>query len=319
MGTIQNSKTYTGKELDNIFFRPMLVGNNAEAIGIRVLYNMPVPTSVHVFRSEGNILQEYDRGWSGSENNSHQQKDITMHKIKAEKSFAAVDYFNTVYESLVCNSDINLEDLTGTELEAAETELFRRAIAESLRTMMWVGQEGVGEYSLFDGLLTRAYADEEATVCDISEFEVTPENITKIFDRMWAESNPELKVLKGEGHLAFFVSSDLYEAYELWLDQHGSDAAYLDMSTGRRELYYHGIQVIDMNVTQHLPIAVREQASYIFLTDRRNLVLAVNTSDYPGSEVRMWYNADEMENRQRATFLAGCDIIDGKLITRGEN
>ena len=54
------------------------------------------------------------------------------------------------------------------------------------------------------------------------------------------------------------------------------------------------------------------------LTDRRNLVLAVNTADYPGSEVRMWYNPDEMENRQRAIFMAGCEILDETLVVLGE-
>ena len=44
--------------------------------------------------------------------------------------------------------------------------------------------------------------------------------------------------------------------------------------------------------------------SFGMLTDRRNLVLAVNTADMPGNEVRMWYNPDEMENRQRAVFMA---------------
>ena len=55
--------------------------------------------------------------------------------------------------------------------------------------------------------------------------------------------------------------------------------------------------------------------SFCLLTDRRNLVLAVNTADMPGNEVRMWYNPDEMENRQRAVFMAGSQILDTDLIT----
>ena len=34
----------------------------------------------------------------------------------------------------------------------------------------------------------------------------------------------------------------------------------------------------------------------------------------PGNEVRMWYNPDEMENRQRAVFMAGCELLDPLLI-----
>ena len=61
-----------------------------------------------------------------------------------------------------------------------------------------------------------------------------------------------------------------------------------------------------------IPLAV------CFLTDRRNLVLAVNTADDPSAEIRMWYNPDEMENRQRASFLIGCEILDESLIVRAD-
>ena len=54
--------------------------------------------------------------------------------------------------------------------------------------------------------------------------------------------------------------------------------------------------------------------SFCLLTDRRNLVLAVNTADTPGNEVRMWYNPDEMENRQRAVFSAGCEVLDETML-----
>ncbi len=29
----------------------------------------------------------------------------------------------------------------------------------------------------------------------------------------------------------------------------------------------------------------------------------------------MWYNPDQMENRQRAVFMAGCDVLDELLVT----
>ena len=54
---------------------------------------------------------------------------------------------------------------------------------------------------------------------------------------------------------------------------------------------------------------------FIIFTDRRNMVMAVNTADSPGSEIRMWYNPDQMENRQRAVFAIGCEILDEELVT----
>ena len=58
---------------------------------------------------------------------------------------------------------------------------------------------------------------------------------------------------------------------------------------------------------------------FVIFTDRRNLVMAVNTVDSPGSEVRMWYNPDEMENRQRAVFAIGCEILDEELVCAAIN
>lgn len=55
--------------------------------------------------------------------------------------------------------------------------------------------------------------------------------------------------------------------------------------------------------------------SFAILTDKRNMALAVNTADFPGNEVRMWYNPDEMENRQRAIFMAGADYLLPELLT----
>ena len=46
MTYLENSKQYTGSDLENIFFRPMLTGESAQDLGVRVLYNMPQPTHV---------------------------------------------------------------------------------------------------------------------------------------------------------------------------------------------------------------------------------------------------------------------------------
>ena len=139
MGLIENPKTYTGRDLETIFFRPMFSGQNAEQLGIRMLYNMPVPTTIQLWSPQSDILQEYESGWRGGNSAIRQQKTIELHKVKAEVGFSASDYFQQVYELITGRADVNLDDLTGTELEAAETEMFRAAIAESLRLTMWIG------------------------------------------------------------------------------------------------------------------------------------------------------------------------------------
>lgn len=87
---------------------------------------------------------------------------------------------------------------------------------------------------------------------------------------------------------------------------------------GRPSLAYHGIPLVDVRLGSYLT-GTSLHKSFCLLTDRRNLVLAVNTADFPGNEVRMWYNPDLMENRQRAVFMAGCDVLDETLMTYAYN
>ena len=317
MGLIENPKHYTGRDLETIFFRPMLTGDNAEKLGIKVLYNMPVPTTIQLWSPREDILQAYSSGWTGGSASNRKQKTLAMHKIKAELGFSASEYFQSVFELITGRADVNMDDLTGTELEQAETEMFRSAIAESLRVMMWVGDTAADKYNNFDGFLTLIYryADEvELPSVDYIGDAPSENNITSIFNDMWDAASPRLKALKAEGNLAFFVTSDVYEAYERYLDQFGVDNAYTDLVTGRRELAFHGIKIVDMGINHCMPLNVNSLSTHCILTDRLNLVMAVNTADYPGSEVRMWYNPDEMENRQRATFMVGCDVLDEELV-----
>ena len=140
MAKIENPKNYTGRDLETIFFRPMLSGSDAVDLGIKILYNTPVPTTLQFWKRAGDILQKYTAsGWNGGESATKFQKQIQLSKVKAEVGYSADDYFNMVYETIAGRSDVNLDDLSGTELEAAETSLFREAVAESIRATMWLG------------------------------------------------------------------------------------------------------------------------------------------------------------------------------------
>jgi hypothetical protein len=239
--------------------------------------------------------------------------------VKAEMGFAAADYFTLVYERIVGRADVNLDDLTGSELEQAETELFRSAIAESIRATMWVGNASAATgYNTFDGFLTilKEMVMSEGVMNDSYAASVltTPEGSVSIFESVWKNAEEQLKDAKREGQLVYFVTSDIYHLYERYLDSKGVDSAYTEMVNGRRGLAYHGIPVVDIHAGSYLQGTTLPQ-SFCLLTDRRNLVLAVNTSEFPGTEVRMWYNPDLMENRQRATFMAGCEILDERMIS----
>lgn len=330
MGKIEEVKYYEGRDLETIFFRPMLSGRSAEELGIKVLYNMPVPTTLHFWRQSSNILQSFDQsGWVGGSPADRFQKQIDLYKLKAEMGFSADDYFNQVYELITGRADVNMDDLTGTELEQAETELFRQAIAESIRATMWIGNTNRGggsmPYQTFDGFVTRLTDD----VCNSEQNDVQNDALIphfaynksetdwaeKLLRKLWSESTDALREFKPQGELVYLVTSDVYAAYEESLDSVQLDSAYIAKQEGREALSFRGIPVIDIQVGNYLREVNDTFDSFAILTDRRNLALAVNTNDFPGTEVRMWYNPDEMQNRQRAIFMAGCDYLLPELIT----
>ena len=323
MKKIEQSKNYTGTELDNLFFRPMLSGDSADKLGVRVLYNMPVPTILSFWHRNPDVLQKYtNSGWSGGSATERTQRTINMSRVKAEASYSASDYFSLVLEEIACRPEINLQDLSGTDLEKAETALFKEAIAESIRVTMWLGNSELEDYpyNSFDGFLKTIIDESKKDDTEMIEDSYTSEVIANtdfaeiVLDLAWGNANETLRNLKSEGNLAFFVSSDVYNAYNMFLDRASYESAFLARQTGRNELCWHGIPLIDTQVSEYLDSS-KFPHSYVILTDRRNLALAVNTSDFPGTEVSMWYNPDEMENRQRAVFMAGCGILMPELVS----
>ena len=325
MAKIESTKSYEGRDLETIFFRPMLSGPNAVDLGIKVMYNMPVPTTLQFWKRGGDILQKYSTaGWNGGESASKYQKLIQLSKVKAEVGYSAEDYFNMVFEQIAARADVNLDDLSGTELEAAETALFRDAIAESIRATMWLGDtDRSGALATFDGFLKRLLADSGSQENDVHGFGIAdniassqePDAAESLLKKLWNEAPEVLKAFKAQGNLVYLVTSDIYAKYEEELDNVVLESAYLAKQNGRDGLSFRGIPVIDIQVSEYLKQCADMPQSFALFTDRRNLAMAVNTADFPGTEIRMWYNPDQMENRQRAVFMAGCDYLLPEMVS----
>lgn len=313
---IENSKTYSLTDVENLFFRPAFCGKAAEELGIRVLYNMPIPTKVPLFAHNNDILKNFTSGWQGGTSSTYSQKEIEMSKLKAESSYSAEDYFSTIYEMITASADVNLGDLTGTDLEKAETELFRRSLAKSIYTTMWFGDvKGVvSSYGSFNGLLTQVInaVETNAQVPVYIHAEDVEMSVVDLLQGVWRGATEDLRALAPEGNLAYFVSSDVYDAYQFYLDEKGLTTVCTDTTTTRPTLTYHGIPLVEIPSNG---CELNRGRSFCILTDRRNFVLALNTADSPEKEIRMWYNPDEMENRQRVVFLAGTTIVDELILS----
>jgi hypothetical protein len=262
-------------------------------------------------------LRNFSSGWQGCTSAEWDEKEIQLKKLKAESSYSAESYFSSIYELMLGSADINLGDLTGTDLEKAETELFRRAIVESIYATMWFGDEecSISSFSSFNGFLRQIidYAEtENPNAPIILGEEITDFSPTDMFRNLWTQSTQDLRSLASEGNLVYFVSSDIYDAYRFWLEDSGLTSPVVDSNNARPTLSYHGIPIEEIPAGQY---GLTKASSFCILTDRRNLILALNLADSPEKEVHMWYNPDEMENRQRVVFLAGATIAYKELVS----
>ena len=227
MTYLENAKQYTGSDLENIFFRPILTGQSAQDLGVRVLYNMPQAARIQLWDGQRNILQKFtSAGWTGSADAKRFEKTIDLQRVKAELGFSAADYFSMVYEKVASIVDVNMEDLSGTILEQAETELFRKALAENIRATMWAGDTSAESgYNTFDGFLKlikelvtdQAIYNATYQATDLEDTSYAPE----LFDKLWTQADPRAQDLKAEGQLAYFASSDICYLYEKYLDEKG--------------------------------------------------------------------------------------------------
>ena len=177
MTYLENSKQYTGSDLENIFFRPMLTGESAQDLGVRVLYNMPQPTHVQLWDGQRNILQKFtSAGWAGGKAATKYEKTVNLNRVKAELGFSAANYFSMVYEKVSSLVNTHMDDLSGTELEQAETALFKQALAENIRVTMWIGDTSAASgYNTFDGLMNRINWKSSARMGDlmVNQFDAT--------------------------------------------------------------------------------------------------------------------------------------------------
>lgn len=320
---IANPKDYKGKELESIFFRPLLTGPDAMDLGIRIMYNMPVPTKLNFWKRAEDVLKKYAKGWEGGGIADKYQKEIILSKVKAEMGYSAEDYFGMIYEMITNDPSVNLDDLSGTQLEAAETALFRSCIAESIRATMWLGDTTrAAGFNTFDGFFKRILADvgsDDNNVKRIgTDLDMTQADAAEdVFAAMLRESPAALRALKGQNNLVFLATRDVCENYEdTLLSSPSLESVRSEKINGNTVMMFRGVPIKDIGIDQYdLPGTYKLPGSSVILTDSRNLALAVNTNAYPGSEARMWYNPDEMENRQRAIFMAGCDYLLPELIS----
>ncbi len=132
MSFIENAKTYTGRDLETHLLppdaqRPVGPRPGRCASSTTCPHRRPCSCGNDRATSSNSTPPQLD----GRRSRPKTPKD-DRHVERSRPNWAIrpADYFSMIYELITNRADVNMDDLTGTELEQAETELFKRAIAE---------------------------------------------------------------------------------------------------------------------------------------------------------------------------------------------
>ena len=260
MTYLENSKQYTGSDLENIFFRPMLTGESAQDLGVRVLYNMPQPTHVQLWDGQRNILQKFtSAGWAGGKAATKYEKTVNLNRVKAELGFSAANYsLDGLREGLVAGQHPHGRPL-GHRARTGRNGAFRKqALAENIRVTTRIGDTTAASgYNTFGDRTAEAHLNglvDDDGVYNFSYQAAALEDpayggraVRQVVGRGRSPDGPQGRLdaglLRLVGH-----SPPSTEKYS---DAKGADAAYADADeTRRRTLAYHGIPVVDVKAGQ---------------------------------------------------------------------
>ena len=153
MTYLENSKQYTGTDLENIFFRPMLTGPSAQELGVRVLYNMPQPTHPALGRAAqhppGNSPPQAGReAPPATKKGEDRQPQPRESRTGILRRRLLLDGLRKDHG----NGERQHGRPLGHRPRTGRTTLFRQALAENIRATMWIGDTtATSGYNTFDG------------------------------------------------------------------------------------------------------------------------------------------------------------------------
>lgn len=175
-----------------------------------------------------------------------------------------------------------------------------------------------GSIQLLKACTSRTFelkANEADYVKNLTLPTLTTDTAATYFNLLFRLASNELKALKKEGMLRFYVSDSVLFNYEDTLKSGTLESARQITVDGVQRWAYNGIPIIPMGVDQLIEADFPSTfaANWIVLTTPDNLCMVINGSGN-FAETRFWFNPDANENRQRTQFEMGADYILPELI-----
>lgn len=341
LATVMNPATFhwTGTDVEEIFFRPRYKDMKPEDLGFRIVFTESKVKRLHFMGKLGKILMAYASGFQGGASGNKYVREFTVKEFKAEIAYDRHDYDDTMFE-IFFRDGIQQNDIDGTKVMEAEQKVFSEALDSDTVRYFWLGKTSkvhiaagtypdgtayaIGDpdkyYNQVNGVLEEIYAVASATPTADQVKKITmpvlgTDDAMDTMKAMLLGSTPVLKSLKDSGQLRFYATDDFIQNYEDTLTADGTEAAHAAVINGVSTYKWNGIPIQRLGVDQYLADDFSGVPTTIcILSTPENLGLVLNARDSKAS-VRMWFNEDENERRQRAQFKMKPDFILPELVT----
>lgn len=134
---ITTSFTWAGKENLDYFLKPMFIGLSPwETQGVRVIPNVQSKLKLNYFGAASKLLKAYAKGFNAASGVAYTQRDLEVHRMKAEAAEDANDFYQTVFEQGLRKDDWN--NLDGTQLKQIIIEIYSNAVKSDVFRQFWL-------------------------------------------------------------------------------------------------------------------------------------------------------------------------------------
>lgn len=223
---------------------------------------------------------------------------------------------------------VDVNDLTGTEIEALLLSFVEPVITRDALRILWLADTALAstDYSMMDGIYKKLAAgvisDDIIDAGALTSTSINTSNIITTLRAIVDGADRKLRQVP-TNQKALYVTENVWNGYKAWMQ----DNAQLESSkqqtiNGVLELFFDGIQLIKLSfVDEYLaadfvtgsPAAITDPIRIVYMK-KDNIVVVLDTvSRY--NEVKFWYLDKEDTNYMRARYMMQVEYKYPELVT----
>lgn len=223
---------------------------------------------------------------------------------------------------------VDVNDLTGTEIEALLLSFVEPVIARDALRIMWLADTALAStnYSMMDGIYKKLAAgvisDDIIDAGALTASSVSTANIIATLRAIVDGADRKLRQVP-TAQKALYVTENVWNGYKAWMQDNAQLESSKDQTVnGVSNLFFDGIELIKLSfVDEYLaadfvsgsPSAVTDPYRIVYMK-KDNIVVVLDTvSRY--NEVKFWYLDKEDTNYMRARYMMQVEYKYPELVT----